>query len=166
MNSRNRNKYFFSRNRTPGIGSDFHITRNRTSEVVPKAKITRNWTGIGIPIRSLSQTQDACIRNKDMGILKLPDVYKLKVNICMYKMLKLNECASIRRNLRLEHATHSYDTRTADNLVLPFPRVETIRINFQYQFINIWNSTPSAIKELPNFRSFKKTLIDFYLNSY
>ena len=103
---------------------------------------------------------------KKIKILKLPDVYRLKVNVFMYRMLKLDEFPSIRRNLRLEYATLSYGTRYAGNLIPPFPRVEAIRINFQYQFINVWNSTPLAIKALPNFRSFKRALIDFYLNSY
>ena len=57
---------------------------------------------------------------KSMEILKLPDVYRLKINIFMYKVMKLDECPTIKRSLRLEHATHSHNTRTANNLILPF----------------------------------------------
>ena len=84
----------------------------------------------------------------------------------MYRCMKFNECPTIRNNLTIEYPSHSYETRSAHNLVLPFPRVETIRMNFKYQFVDIWNSEPAYLKELSSVRAFKKSLIKYFIESY
>ena len=104
--------------------------------------------------------------HKDTGILKLPDIYRLRVAVYMYRCTKLNECPTIRNNLTIEYPSHSYETRSAHNLVLPFPRVETIRMNFKYQFVDIWNSVPAYLKELSSVRAFKKSLIKYFIERY
>ena len=103
---------------------------------------------------------------RDVGILRLADIYKLRVSLYMYKVLFLNDCPTIRNNLRISYPNHNYSTRTRHNLLLPFPRVETIRINFQYQFVNIWNSIPENLKVINSIKVFKKSLIKLYLESY
>ena len=45
--------------------------------------------------------------------------------------------------------------RHATELVLPFPSVNNIRMNFKYQIVNVWNSVPNNIKIIDNCSEFK-----------
>ena len=101
-----------------------------------------------------------------VGLLKLPDVYKLRVAIYMYRMLNLNECPTLRNDLELSYPQHNHGTRSSSMLSLPFPRVEVIRMSFKYQFVNVWNSIPSHIQSSPTIGIFKKNVIEFYIEQY
>ena len=103
---------------------------------------------------------------KDTSILKLPDVYKLRVGIYMYRCLVLDDSPAVKRSLILTQSDHSYDTRGALDLIPPYPRVETIRINFQHQFINVWNEIPSRVKEQLSLKNFKRSLMNHMIDSY
>ena len=103
---------------------------------------------------------------KDAKILKLNDVYRLRVSSYMFRIIVLNECPTIRSSLRLDYAQHGHNTRNAGNLMLPFPRVDVLKMNFEYQFINIWNNIPNEFKNLPTISSFKKALINHCINEY
>ena len=46
------------------------------------------------------------------------------------------------------HPDHSHSTRYTSNLVVPFPRVNTVKINYKYQFVKIWNNLPN--EQIPN----------------
>ena len=93
---------------------------------------------------------------RETDILRIEDVYRLRVGLFMYRVVVLDEIQSLRNNLHLVQPTHSYGTRNSNNLELPFPRVEAIRMNFRYQFVNIWNSIPTEIKASPTSKAFKK----------
>ena len=99
-----------------------------------------------------------------VNILKLNQVYLLKVAILMYKVIKWNKYPTLRDDLKLQHPSHEYGTRCNDFYVLPFPRTEAIRISFRYQFIKIWNTIPLDIKNLPSLNKFK-TAYKHYLLS-
>ena len=103
---------------------------------------------------------------KDVEILKIPEIYKLRVAVLMYRVLKLGECPTLQNILYLQIPQHTYETRFSNELILPFPRVETIRMCFQYQFASVWNSIPSFIKDCTSIRLFKKSLSNYFLNSY
>ena len=83
----------------------------------------------------------------------------------MYKML--NEGSeSLAATIRIESAGHSHDTRNRNRLLPPFPRVEAIRRNYQYRFIDVWNSIPDEIRNSRNLRCFKTELSNKFLNEY
>ena len=103
---------------------------------------------------------------KDTKILKLPEVYKLRVATYMFRVLVLNECPTIRNNLYLSYPEHDHNTRNSTDLVLPFPRVEVIRYNFRYQFVNVWNSIPVHLKQLTKVSTFKKAVMNHFLDEY
>ena len=103
---------------------------------------------------------------RDASIIKIPDVYKLRVAIYMYSIIVDKSIPSLKRQLFLEDPGHNYDTRTANTLRLPFPRVEVIRMNFRYQFVNIWNGIPEDIKSKPSKKSFKRAYIQYIINNY
>ena len=103
---------------------------------------------------------------KAAKILKLEEIYKLNVSVTMYKVMKLGEVDSIGESLDIQYPMHQYETRSRNLLVLPFPRVETIRLNYKYQFTKIWNSVPGHITNLSSIGRFKKALFDYYLSLY
>ena len=96
----------------------------------------------------------------------MPDVYKLRVSVLMYKMLIKNELPLLRENINIQTTQHEYDTRSRDQLLTPFPSVESIRMGYQYQFINIWNDVPENIKNATSLKSFKAALSQLFLSFY
>ena len=103
---------------------------------------------------------------KANSILKLIDIYKMRVAVYIFKVLKLGFYPVLFNDLNFRTNNHLYNTRNIDNLVLPFPRVENIRINYKYMFPHIWNEIPIHIKELGNLRIFKKKLSEFLIDKY
>ena len=101
-----------------------------------------------------------------MKILKLADIHKLYVSVYMYKILKMNLFPTLQLNLDIQTAVHSYDTRHRDDFILPFPRVDALKINFKYQYVKIWNMIPENIKSCNSLGRFKRQLIDYFLSQY
>ena len=105
---------------------------------------------------------------KTMGFLKLKDAYKLRAATYMFRILNHGEFPQLKDQLNIQFPNHDHGTRSMlrEELVVPFPRVEAIRINYGYQFINIWNSIPLHLKSVTNLKSFKKSLSKYYINMY
>ena len=103
---------------------------------------------------------------KKYNLLKIEDVYRVKVACLMYSVLDDNEQHFLTNHLRLCRATHSYPTSSRDLYIEPFPRVDCIRINYKYQFIKIWNSIPNYIKRNNSVSKFKKSLTAHILSLY
>ena len=103
---------------------------------------------------------------KNMNILKLIDIHNLYAGIYMYKVLKLNQCPTVQANLNLSYPSHTYGTRHRNDLVLPFPNVNAIRINYVYQCTSVWNNIPENIKSKETLKSFKRELSKYLVNSY
>ena len=103
---------------------------------------------------------------KILEILKIPDVYKLRVSIYMYRVLKLNECPTLRNILSITYPSHNHNTRNANSLILPFPRVEVVRMSYLYQFNKVWNEIPEVIKSMENLKKFKSALYNYYVSQY
>ena len=99
-------------------------------------------------------------------ILKLPDLYRLRVSVFMYKIVVLGELPVLHGNLDLAYATHDYSTRSANLLVPPFPRVEAFRMSYLHQFIRVWNDIPVPIKQLSTLKLFKTALTNFLISNY
>ena len=53
-------------------------------------------------------------------------------------------------NINFHTNDRDLNTRHSTELVLPFPSVNNIRMNFKYQIINVWNSVPNNIKIIDN----------------
>ena len=94
---------------------------------------------------------------KKLEILPVVYLYKFRMACLMFKMIKLEQYPNILAYINPETLTHNYETRN-QNYVLPFPIVETIRLNFKYQLINIWNEIPENIRELESYNMFKGEL--------
>jgi len=103
---------------------------------------------------------------KTIKLLKLKDIHILCVGLYMYKIVKLNECPTLQANLDLTQPEHQYNTRSRSNFKLPFPRVENIRVNYKYQFVNIRNKIPNYVKDKNTLNSFKRALKSYLLGKY
>ena len=103
---------------------------------------------------------------RHMKILKLPDVHKLNVATYMFKILRMNLYPTLQASLDLNITSHSYDTRHSDDFVLPFPRVNALRINFKYQYVKIWNDIPDDIKSCQSLGRFKNSLTEYFVSRY
>ena len=99
-------------------------------------------------------------------ILKMPDVYKLRVGTMMYRITKLNEMPLLRQNLEIRYPDQMYSSRRPGQLVTPFARTDAIGLNYQCQFIRVWNSIPSEIKQNITLKRFKTALTEHYLHAY
>ena len=101
-----------------------------------------------------------------MKVLKLPDIHRLHVGLYMYKVVRMNACPTLQLNLDLRYPQHDYGTRNRNNPIVPFPRVDCIKINFQYQCTKIWSELPPAIRDSNSLGIFKRKLIEFFLAQY
>ena len=103
---------------------------------------------------------------KNGCFLQLADVHRLRAALHMYKCLKTNQNSFVSDCVALEQASHSHQTRHHDRLMEPFPRVESVRVNYEYQFIHIWNGLPYEIRESESTACFKRSLKEDLLNMY
>ena len=101
-----------------------------------------------------------------MNILKLKDLHSFYAGIYMFKILKLNQCPTAQANLNLNFYEHGYDTRNRNNPITPFPRVNAVRINYNFQFVESWNNIPDDIKSLNSLSRFKSAYMKYFVNNY
>ena len=84
----------------------------------------------------------------------------------MFKLLILNRNPFLDNNIDINYRHHDYNTRNRNLLVTPFPRVDAVKYNFQFQFVDIWNQVPDVIKQSTSIRIFKRRFIKYLLDSY
>jgi hypothetical protein len=84
----------------------------------------------------------------------------------MFKMLHNNQYPTILDNISPRVPAHDYATRQLNNFVLPFPVVESVRINYQYQFLNVWNSIPFEIRSSDTIHIFNRAYRSYLLCLY
>ena len=103
---------------------------------------------------------------KELGILNLHDIHNLYASLHMFKIVTLNENDDVKNIINIEQSNHRYPTSSVGQLRVPFPRVDSIKFNFEYQFITIWNSLPIDIRQSNSISIFKKSLTQYYLDKY
>ena len=101
-----------------------------------------------------------------INLLKLGDIYRLRLVILLYRMLKLGHFPEILSFINPTSGVHEHETRQSNQFRLPFPRVECIRESFVYQILSAWNGLASEIKSLESLVQFKSACHKFYLNKY
>ena len=108
---------------------------------------------------------DECIF-KQTRTLKLRDIYRLHAGIYMFKIIRLNTCPTVTEGMPIRYPEHRYPTRRGSELVLPFPRVSSVRRGYQYQYIDIWNSLPGDIIQSTTLGQFKRKVSDHFMQLY
>ena len=78
----------------------------------------------------------------------------------------MNECPTIREGLHLVQPDHSYENRGRRAYITPFPRVNPVRANFEYQFTSIWNDLPGFLRDCTSLKSFKCKFKTYCIESY
>ena len=84
----------------------------------------------------------------------------------MFKIIRLNCNDTVADSLNISSANHSYETRSRNLLVTPFPRVNAVRISFKFQLLKLWSDLPESLKSCPTLRAFKSNLTSHLLQSY
>lgn len=102
---------------------------------------------------------------KEHRLLKLTDIYKLKMGIMMFKITNGSWFGNT--NYTKTSTSHNYNTRyaKADNFVLPQIWTNIGKHSAHYMGPHSWAQIPISIKNLP-FYVFKKKLTDFFILSY
>ena len=72
----------------------------------------------------------------------------------------------LRQSLCISYPSHNYLTRNSHEMLLPFPRVEEIRMNFKHQFVKIRLEVPEYIKCKRSYLQFINAPSEFYLAHY
>ena len=72
----------------------------------------------------------------------------------MYKIIQENSNIYIRDAVDIVPQSHEHFTRNRDRLRTPFPRVDAIRYNFEYQFISVWDDIPEYIRISSSLKTF------------
>lgn len=101
-----------------------------------------------------------------VGLLKVEDAYRLRVACIMYEFVRNNKYQFLKDLLPLNIPNQTHNTRNCNKFELPFPRVENIRINFKYQFLNVWNCVPEVIKLKSSYMLFKREFRKYLLGRY
>ena len=135
-----------------------------------------NDTNRGAPLQKLQSkivsnlfsrfhVSNGCIFKKSR-ILKLAEIHRFNVAVYMFKIIKLGECQHLSRLLEIVYPNHTYGTRNIDKLILPLPRINSVRINFEYQFLKLWNEVPNYMKDITSLRRFKKEYFNYLIEFY
>ena len=103
---------------------------------------------------------------KTLEISNNKDIYRFYCSIHMYRIIRENSNSFISDAVPIAYPQHYHNTRNRNLIVTPFPRVDAIRFNFQYQFISVWNEIPTNIQEAGSLRSFKFLLRESFLRKY
>ena len=143
------------------------------------------WGGVfleGVSANRLCRLQDKIIFNlfaldydvrinvktiyKRHGILQFSDLYKIQLCNLIFKVLNENYASFLGDSLREYTREHHYDIRHQNDFDIPFPHVRSVKYNFLYQGIELWNELPANLKGLPNSRCFKSSYKEYLLNQY
>ena len=67
----------------------------------------------------------------------------------------------LRTSLCISYPSYNYLTMNSNEMLLPFPRVEAISMNFKYQFVKVWLKVPDYIKCKRSYLQLRKALSEF-----
>ena len=121
-------------------------------------KLVKNLFGIFFPLCSTLELY------KRLNILRAREIYKMRVTVIIYKTLNYGYFPEIRPFLCNNDAT--YSVRNFNDLRVPYPRVDAVKLNFLYTGLSVWNSLPLTIREAPNVVKFKNDLRIYFLGQY
>ena len=94
-----------------------------------------------------------------MNLLKVEDVYNLRIGLTIHKAVLCNE-------LTFVSDIHSYNTRNCDSLRVPGVNLSRSEMNWKYKGIQFWNSIPDNIKQCLSLNRFKYMLTEHLFSSY
>jgi len=138
-------------------GGKLQLTQIANNVVRLHLKIIRN-------LFSKFANEGGCLFTK-FKISKLEDTHLFYVSLYMFRILKINEFPTLQSDLNLKYRDHSHSYRYRNNLVVPFPAVNTVKINYKYQFVKIWNDLPNELNCNSSLRKFKRMLTSYVVGT-
>jgi len=103
---------------------------------------------------------------KQMGVLKLEDLYKYQIAVYLYKTIKENHDNQLAVALNQHMDIHNYNTRNRTHFQIPIFNRSLSQFSIEYTGVKTWNSLPSSIKNSTSLGSFKCKLRSNILNLY
>ena len=98
-------------------------------------------------------------------LLELPGIHCLYAGLYMYKVVHSICDASLSNRIKLQFPDHNFNTRGNGLYNLKFPRVNAIGRNLEFQFVEIWNSLPVAIKNAHSVKMLRRSLTRYFLHN-
>ena len=103
---------------------------------------------------------------KNNNILKLQDLYKLKLCLLLYQYINPSVPLSLTHRIRTHDSIHNHNTRHRRDLNLPRYTKASTQSCFLFQSISEWNTLPQTIKNSTSKNTLKKNLKSYYLSKY
>ena len=99
-------------------------------------------------------------------LLRLQDIYRVRSCVTIYRILYENYASFLLEELLQLVRVHTYNTRNRDNLLLPFPQVRSIKLNFLYQGIKAWNELDASLAGSNSSFSLQRKMTECILENY
>lgn len=137
------------------LGSSTHRLQRKYDKIVLNLFANRNET-----IHNINLVYK---RNK---ILKIVDLYKCQCCVALFKILNENYAPFLSDSVNALERHHMYNFRHNNNFNIPFPNARSVKMNFVYNAISLWNNLSCDLKCLPNSTQFEKAFKSVCLASY
>ena len=105
----------------------------------------------------------AIVSAKKRENLKIDQIYQINFVSYMYNILKQRNYPMLAPSLCISYPSLNCLTRSSNVMLLPFRRVEAIRMKFKYQFVKAWLEVPKYIKYKQSYMQFRNAKSEFYL---
>jgi hypothetical protein len=101
-----------------------------------------------------------------MNILKLTDLYKVKAAVTVYRIINEGYAGFLYEDIAESIRTHNYNTRCCTDLLLPYPTVKAVKLNFVYRAIEIWNNLSDELKQSTSHHVLKSKYNKYLIQNY
>ena len=75
---------------------------------------------------------------REAKVVKLDDIQKVSVASYVYNVLNHGGQARLRSSVYTSFPGRNYHHINRSDLLLPYPRVEVIRMSFRFKFLEVW----------------------------
>jgi hypothetical protein len=103
---------------------------------------------------------------KRMNILKFSDLYRTKLCTCIFKILNENYAPFLLGSIEQYTRENHYEVRHLNDYDIPFPTVRSVKYNFLYRALKLWNDLTMDIKNLSCSKTFYTRLFNDCINAY
>ena len=108
-----------------------------------------------------AHTEPLCIVNR---ILNVTDINTYIIGIFMYDCMNENVPNSFQIFFQINRNIHDYDVRSADDIHVPYGRLDIRRFSIRITGANVWNTLPEHIKSTSSIHLFKRSLKNHLLD--
>ena len=117
-------------------------------------------------ICSLNYNDHTSNHFKELGILKLVDIYNENLITYIFDTLKSNLNVNVAQFITFKNQIHNYPTRYNNSLNIPLLRRSKSQTGFLYRGIQEWNKLPMYILESDSKQIIRSRVRQYYLSSY